>query len=173
MQFPFRDWLDSGAIVALGSDWPATPGGFKVGVNPFINMQSAMRRVAPAAHIEDLGSLNEKLPPPKQVMILEEAIKGYTISGAIQLGIEDKVGSIEVGKYADIVVLDQNLFEIPKDQVYKTKVLATMMDGVVRHDVVYDLGDSELIDMEELDYEIPTHGVTGYGNVGDANAHQH
>ena len=173
LQFPFRDWLDNGAIVALGSDWPATPGGFEVGVNPFINMQSAMHRVAPAAHIEDLGSINEKLPPPEQVMTLEEAIKGYTINGAKQLGIEDKVGSIEVGKFADIIVLDQNLFEVPKDRIYKTKVLATMMDGIVRHDVVYKLGDSELIDMEELDYEMPTHGVSGYGNSGAGAVHQH
>ena len=45
-----------------------------------------------------------------------------------------------------------------------------MMDGVIRHDVVYDLGDSELIDMEELDYEMSTHGVSGYGSAGGVAA---
>lgn len=154
LQFPFRDWLDSGAVVSLGSDWPATPGGFEVGVNPFINMQSAMNRSAPAAHVQDLGSLNETLPPPEDVMTLEEAIKGYTINGAKQLGIADKVGSIEVGKLADMILLDQNLFEIPKDQIYKTKVLATMMDGKIWHDVVYELGDSKPADIADLDVEV-------------------
>ena len=159
LQFPFRDWLDSGAVVSLGSDWPATPGGFKIGVNPFINMQSAMNRIAPAAHIEDLGSINEKLTPPEQVLTLEESIRAYTINGAKQLGIDDRVGSIEVGKLADMILLDQNLFEIPKDQIYKTKVLATMMDGKIWHDVVYELGDSDPADLEGLDVEVP--GICG------------
>lgn len=154
LQFPFRSWIDSGAIVSLGSDWPATPGGFEIGVNPFINMQSAMNRVAPAEYIEALGSINEKLPPVDQVITLEEAIEGYTINGAIQLGIEDKVGSIEVGKFADMILLDQNLFEIPQNEIHKTKVLATMMDGKIWHDVVYELGDSELVDIEGLDVEV-------------------
>jgi predicted amidohydrolase YtcJ len=133
LQFPFRDWLDSSAIVALGSDWPATPGGFEVGVNPFINMQSAMNRIAPAAHIKDLGSLNENLPSPEQIMTLE--------------------------KLADMILLDQDLFEVPKDQIYKTKVLATMMDGKIWHDMVYELGDSKPADIEDLDVEVP--GICG------------
>ena len=92
-------------------------------------------------------------------MTLEEAIRGYTINGAKQLGIADKVGSIEVGKLADMILLDQNLFEVPKDQIYRTKVLATMMDGKIWHDVVYELGDSNPADLEDLDVEVP--GICG------------
>ena len=42
---------------------------------------------------------------------------------------EDKIGSIEVGKYADLIVLDQNVFEIPIEDVYKTRVCETIMNG--------------------------------------------
>jgi predicted amidohydrolase YtcJ len=156
LQFPYRDWIDNGAVVALGSDWPATPGGFEIGVNPFIGMQTAMHRAALTDEIaEALGTTKGKvLPPPDQVITLEEAIRGCTINGARQLGIADKVGSIEVGKLADMILLDQSLFEIPKDEIYKTKVLATMMDGKIWHDVVYELGDSNPADIEDLDVEI-------------------
>lgn len=169
LQFPFRDWIDTGATVSLGSDWPATPGGFEVGVNPFINMQSAMNRIAPSPYIDDLGTLNEKLPPVNQVITLEEAIRGYTINGAKQLGIADKAGSIEVGKLADLILLDQNLFTIPSDQIHTTKVLATMMGGKIWHDLIYDIGDSTLADIARLFMEIPglcgdtTHDHAGVG----------
>jgi hypothetical protein len=56
-----------------------------------------------------------------------------------------------VGKRADLILLDQNLFEIPANQIPKTEVLATMMDGVVYHDVAYDLGDSGLVDLDQYD----------------------
>lgn len=160
LQFPFRSWGDSGAIVALGSDWPATPGGFEIGVNPFINMQSAMNRIAPSEYVEALGSLLEKLPPFNQVLTLKEAVQGYTLNGAKQLGIDDKVGSIEVGKLADLILLDRNIFEIPKDEIHATKVLATMMDGKILHDLVYQLGDNELADIGNLNVEV-------YGLCGD------
>ena len=52
---------------------------------------------------------------------------------AYQLGMEREVGSIEVGKLADLVVLEKNLFEIPPDQIHKTKVAMTVMNGQVRH----------------------------------------
>ena len=92
-------------------------------------------------------------------MTLEEAIRAYTINGAKQLGIDDRVGSIETGKLADMILLDHNLFEVPKDQIYKTKVLATMMDGKIWHDLVYELGDSNLADTKDLDVVVP--GICG------------
>jgi predicted amidohydrolase YtcJ len=154
-QFPFRWWFDHGVNVAMGADWPATPGGFDDGVSPFNNIYTAMHRVAPPGKEELLGSApGLVLEPRDQVMTLAEAVEAYTLGGARMLGIEDQVGSIEVGKKADLILLDQNLFEIDPEDIPKTTVLATMFDGRVVHDVVYQLGDSELVDLEDYDLEI-------------------
>ena len=51
------------------------------------------------------------------------------VEGAWVLGVEDELGSIEEGKYADFIVLDQNLFEIESTDIYGTKVLRTVVDG--------------------------------------------
>ena len=60
---------------------------------------------------------------------LEQAIKGVTIFPAWQLRMEEKIGSIEVGKYADLVVLGQNLFAVAPRDIADVEVMATMMDG--------------------------------------------
>jgi predicted amidohydrolase YtcJ len=59
---------------------------------------------------------------------------GRASGGAWVLGVEDDLGSIEVGKHADVIVLDQNLFEIDPDDISNTKVLQTILGG----DVVFD-----------------------------------
>jgi predicted amidohydrolase YtcJ len=56
-------------------------------------------------------------------------IRSYTYNGAYANFLENEIGSIEVGKQADLVVLEQNLFEIPSEEISKTKVLLTMVDG--------------------------------------------
>ena len=150
-QFPLRFWADNGVNVALGADWPATPGGFEHGVNPFNNIYGAMHRKCPAGMESIFGQVPGKvLGPEDQVLTLAEAVEAYTLGGARMLGIDDQVGSIEVGKKADLILLDQNLFEIHPDEIPKTRVLATMFDGRVVHDVVYELGDSELVDLDQV-----------------------
>ena len=159
-QFPFRWWLDNGVNVALGADWPATPGGFKDGVSAFNNIYSAMHRAAPPGKEALLGSEpGTVLTPEDQTMTLAEAIEAYTLGGARMLGIEDEVGSIEVGKKADLILVDQNLFEIEPAEIPKTRVLATMFDGNVVHDVALDLGDSELTEIDDTTY--PNRGMVG------------
>ncbi len=150
LQFPFATWAKDGVNIALGADWPATPGGFEHGVNPFNNIFSAMHRRAPEHIRAELGSYDAALPPFDEVLTLEQCITSYTIGGAKMLGIDDEVGTIEVGKKADMILLSQNLFEIDAVDIPKTEVLATMFDGKIVHDVVYELGDSELVDLEEL-----------------------
>jgi predicted amidohydrolase YtcJ len=56
-------------------------------------------------------------------------IDAYTINGTYASKTEAFTGSIEVGKRADLVLLDQNLFEIPAERIYETEVLATLVDG--------------------------------------------
>lgn len=150
LQAPFRSWINGGAIVALGADWPATPGGFKNGVNPFNNIYVAMHRRVPKNLIKEFGSADRTLPPENEVLTLAEAIQGYTINGAKMLGIEDEIGSIEVGKKADMILLSQNLFEIDAEDIPKTKVLGTMFDGKIVHDLLYGIGDSNLVDLDTV-----------------------
>ena len=64
-------------------------------------------------------------------MTPEDALAGVTRNGAKALGIDGKYGTLEVGKRADLVVVDQDLFEIEPDQVGKTKAILTMLNGQV------------------------------------------
>ena len=150
LQFPFGTWAKDGVNIALGADWPATPGGFEHGVNPFNNIYCAMFRRAPEHVREALGSYDAALPPATEVLTLEQCIAGYTIGGARMLGIDDMVGSIEVGKKADLALLSQNLFEVEPEKIPHTKVLATMFGGKIVHDVVYELGDSEVVELDKV-----------------------
>jgi predicted amidohydrolase YtcJ len=151
LQFPLRSLIDSGAVVALGADWPATPGGFKYGANPFNNIYTAMHRRPPKDLIAEFGSVNQVLPPAREVLTLAEAIQAYTLNGARQMGKEQEFGSIEVGKKADLILLSQNLFRISPEAIPATKVLATMADGRLVHDVAYGIGPADLTNLEALD----------------------
>ena len=65
---------------------------------------------------------------------LEECIEAYTINVAWALHYEDVTGSIEEGKYADMIVLNHNLFKIPATEIHKTKVQKTIFKGKVAYD---------------------------------------
>jgi len=128
LQFPFRGWEDSGAIIALGSDYPATDGGL-LGLNPFNNIYSTLTRKLAPPLIGTVGEKEDPLAPVDQVLTIDEAVRGYTANGAKMMGKFDKFGSITVGKKADLVVLSQDLYKIDVDDITKTDVLLTMMDG--------------------------------------------
>jgi len=151
LQFPLRSWVQSGATLALGADWPATPGGFEHGVNPFNNIYTAMHRRPPKSMVAEYGSVDLVLPPANEVLTLAERIQAYTINGARQLGKEREIGTIEIGKKADLILLSQNLFKIKPEQIPATKVLATMFDGRIVHDKAYGIGDANLAEIDQLD----------------------
>ncbi|GLI93838.1 hypothetical protein LMG27198_28300 [Methylocystis echinoides] len=89
-------------------------------------MEAAITRQRP-------GHTDDRPMVARQRMSVEEAIKAYTINGAYQLRMEDEIGSIEVGKKADLIVLGANLFEIDPHDIHRTPVLLTLMDGKARH----------------------------------------
>jgi predicted amidohydrolase YtcJ len=113
----FRDLFDSGARVAAGSDW------ISVSVNPLYGIQVAVTRRPP----DGSGPAWN----PEQRVTLEEMLKAYTINGAWLARQEELTGSIEVGKAADLVVLERNLFEVDPMTLKEVRVLMTLLNGEV------------------------------------------
>ena len=83
---------------------------------------------SPARCACDRGTNGEEARVP-----LDLAIRANTLGAAYALGRDDEIGSIEVGKKADLVVLGENLFDIDVYDISETPVMLTMMNGVVRH----------------------------------------
>ena len=126
--WPVRSLERAGARLAFGSDFPATGLGI-AGMSPLLNIEIGhTRQVAgePDAPVQPRAS--EKLS-------IESLIRGYTIGPAQMLHMEDKIGSIEVGKKADFVLLDQDIFAADPYSIHDTKVLMTVMDGEIVHEL--------------------------------------
>ena len=113
--YPIRALHDAGAVAVAGSDAPVD----MRDPRPFINMQMAVTR----AHA-GVPALS-----PGQALTLEQVFRAYTIDGARSLGREDEIGSLAVGKSADFVILDRDIFSIPIESVGKTRVLQTWFQG--------------------------------------------
>lgn len=112
----FRSLRDSGATLAFSSDWNVAE------MEPLIGMYTALTR-------KGLDGKPEGGWVPEQTVDLETAIRAYTINGAYANFVEQNRGSITPGKYADLVMISDNLFEIPADKIKDVKVLWTMVGG--------------------------------------------
>ncbi|MFL5675314.1 MAG: amidohydrolase [Chloroflexota bacterium] len=117
-QYPFGSLLRTGARLAMGSDWGVSS------PNPLLAIEVAVTRIDP--------DLRGARPPfvPDQRLDLRDALAGYTSGSAWINHLEDVVGSIEVGKTADLVVLDRDLFDRGAGHIGEARVLATFIDGV-------------------------------------------
>lgn len=73
------------------------------------------------------------LPPDWRIPTRENLIFGYTAAGAYQMGKEDEIGTITSGKKADFIILDQNIMTVPAENLNKTKILMTMMNGNITY----------------------------------------
>jgi len=118
--YPIAQMHASGAMIAFGSDWSVST------ANPYDQIEVAVRRADPS--IPD-GAVFL----PEQRIALPEAIAAFTIGSAHVNGMEQETGSIEVGKAADMVVLDRNLFAIDPREISETKALLTLLDGKPVH----------------------------------------
>ena len=114
--YPIASVIAAGGVTAFGSDWRVSS------MNPLDGIEVAITHREP-----DKGPGPAWLPPER--ITLPDAIAGYTIRGAYLDFTEKETGSIEVGKAADLVVLDRNLFEIPPSQIHDVKVLWTLLEG--------------------------------------------
>ena len=92
--------------------------------SPYFGMQVGHTRVEP-----EFGPNASIRPPENERLSVEDMIRGYTLNGAGQLGLEADLGSIEVGKVADLVVLDRNLFETLPGQLKSARPTAVLVEG--------------------------------------------
>lgn len=113
-----------GMKVTLGSDYPGTPITMQ---SPLFNIQAAMTLKEP------LNPKSVPFPPTRKPMTLEQGLRAYTIDAAYFLHMEDKIGSLEVGKLADVVVLDRDVRKVDVESLKDVKVLGTMLDGKFTH----------------------------------------
>ncbi|MDB3990234.1 amidohydrolase [Gammaproteobacteria bacterium] len=114
--YPIRSIHDSGGTIVGGSDWAVTT------MNPLIAIETAVTRKDPSNRVQ--GTLNEK-----ERMDLTEMLKAYTINAADVMHQGHLTGSIEAGKYADLIILEKNLFEIPLEEIGEVKVIETVLEG--------------------------------------------
>lgn len=119
-QYPMRSFINKGVVMTSSSDYPITQGPY---FSPLAGIQMGITRTS----LQDINSQNAL--NPKEKVSLAEMIKSYTINGAYANFLEKETGSIKVGKKADLVVLDKNLFKIPKHDIHKTKILLTLLEG--------------------------------------------
>jgi len=116
--YAFRSLLDSGAVLAFGSDWDVAP------MQPLMGIYAAATR----------RTLDDKHPGgwvPEQKISVAEAIRAYTMGSAYASFNERNKGSIEPGKLADMVVLSDDILEIAPAEIEKTRVVATIFDGKI------------------------------------------
>jgi predicted amidohydrolase YtcJ len=113
---PWKSLLETGSVLAFGSDHTI------YSHNPLTGFYAAITRKNEDGTPEE-GYYTE------QALTREEALEGYTIGPAYAAFLEDKVGSIEVGKYADLTVFDKDILTIEPAEVLETQVAYTIVDG--------------------------------------------
>ena len=114
--YPIGSVARSGGRIVGGSDYSVSS------INPLEAIEVAMTRQDPYSNSGIVRNAAESVD-------LETMIDAYTINGAWQMGLDQVQGSIEVGKRADLVVLDRNLFEIPASEISDAVVVETIFDG--------------------------------------------
>ena len=130
--WPIKALLDANAPILAGSDWPAAVSS----MDPWVGIEAMVSRADPRANFP--GTLW-----PEQAINLEQALEIYTMNGAKALLLDDITGSIRVGKSADLIVLNQDLFDVPVEAINETRVEMTLFKG----NIVYQLIDSASLDL--------------------------
>jgi predicted amidohydrolase YtcJ len=115
---PLRDWIDAGVMIAQSTDGRPHNALFTL-------WQSLARKDATTGHVFGL---------PRQKLTRGEALRLYTYNAAYMAFWEDRIGSIETGKLADLAVLDGDIMTMPEERIPETKVLSTLLSGKPVHD---------------------------------------
>ncbi len=122
-QYPMKSFFANNVVVASASDYNVT-----VPPNPLVAIETGITRKWNDS-IKSINSDPETALNPAEMVSLDEMIASFTINGAYANFLEDVTGSLEVGKKADFIVLDKNLFEIPVEEIHTAAVLLTYFEG--------------------------------------------
>ncbi len=123
LMYPFGDLARAGTVLAMGSDWSVST------ANPLLQMEVALTRVGPE-HRDCAPFL------PSQAISLADAVAGFTSGTAYVNHDEHDAGSLEVGKRADLVLLDRNIFDTDAGHIGEATVQLTISNGTVVHDLL-------------------------------------
>jgi len=124
--YPIRSVEAAGGMIAFGSDWSVSS------ANPFQQIETAVTRQAATGEAEEVFI-------PEERISVATAIAAFTINAAFVNRHEQNTGSIEVDKFADLIVLDQDLFEIAPADISNTRALLTLLEGEVVHGSLAEL----------------------------------
>jgi predicted amidohydrolase YtcJ len=116
--YPFRALEDAGATLAFGSDWTVAP------IDPLLGIYAAATR-------RTLDGANPAGWVPAQKILVEEAVTAYTTGAAYAAYLEHELGTLAPGRYADLVVLDRDVFTIEPVEIENASVDLTMVEGKV------------------------------------------
>jgi predicted amidohydrolase YtcJ len=117
--YPVNHFLQNDVRVSFGSDWPvSTP-------NPLEAIEVAVTHRGLCISDDKESYISEH-----KISVIE-AVRAYTISSAEVLGLQDVTGSIEVGKRADMIILDKNIFKLKPYQISRASVITTFIDGKI------------------------------------------
>ena len=114
--YPVASVFQLGGLIVGGSDWGVST------MNPLVAIETALTRQDPDGIFK--GTLNEN-----EAMTLTEMLKAYTVNTAYLMHQEDKTGSLEIGKAADLVILERDLYKKPIHEISEVRVLQTIIEG--------------------------------------------
>jgi predicted amidohydrolase YtcJ len=115
-QYPFGDLVNHGAMLAAGSDWPVSS------ADPLAGSHTAVNRVAPQGDGKPLGG-------EKQRLDLATILAAYTSGTAYVNHRDTTTGSIAPGYFADLAVVSPNPFDVPAEEIFRSRVISTWIDG--------------------------------------------
>ncbi|MEA4922929.1 MAG: amidohydrolase [Eubacteriaceae bacterium] len=117
--FTMKDIIEAGGIMTMGSDRPVD----EVGPEPLRGIEIGMTRKLAGVKNAPV------LPPEDQKLSLQECLKAYTCNAAYQVRMEEKIGRLKEGMYADIVVLEKDLFDVPAEEIHDVPIEMTVWNG--------------------------------------------
>jgi len=120
-EWPLKSFVNADALFCFSSDYPVT-----ADPNPFVAIEIGITRNLPG--IADIDDPTYLLWPEERLDI-QNMIRGFTANAAYSMFIDDITGTLEVGKYADLIVIDRDLFSTEPSEIGRTKVLRTYLKG--------------------------------------------